>query len=94
MKLTEKCKEKFIFWMCKNHEYVRWHEYETMPECCINALIIDFFDSVGIRIGIDPYYDMQGTYRANIEHQGFQSMDRNVAIVMAITAANEIYNET
>jgi len=40
----------------------------------------------------DPYYDMSGTYRANIEHFGFQSMHRNEATNSAITKANELYN--
>jgi len=66
--------------------------FDDLPLVCQNALIVDWFDSVGIRIGIDPYYDMQGTYRANIEHCGFQSMYRNTAIGMAIEKANETFN--
>jgi len=88
MKLTNQALDAFGDQCKYNYE-----DFLELPESCQNALIIEFFDSVGIRIGIDPYYDMQGTYRANIEHQGFQSMYRNVAIGMAIEKANIIYNE-
>lgn len=52
MKLTGKCLESFISFMCKNYPEIKWHEYETMPKCILNALIIEFFDSVGISIDI------------------------------------------
>jgi len=87
MKLTEKCKEDFLKYLGSDRRIEL-----NLPEVYLNALIIDFFDSVNIRIGIDPYYDMQGTYRACVREFGFQSMYRNVAINNAIEKANELYN--
>jgi len=94
MKLTNQCLDAFRKRYDNSTEQYLLNNipFDDLPLVCQNALIIEFFDSVGIRIGIDPYYDMQGTYRANIERQGFQSMYRNTAIGMAITAANEIFN--
>ena len=95
MNLTEKCKEKFIFWMCENYEYVRWHEYEDMPECALNALIIEWLDSVGIHISIyrdfffnDWYFKILG----HCEKSHFKS--RIKATNAAIEKANSIYNKT
>jgi len=94
MKLTGKCLDAFKEWIKHKglEKFYAKHYSLDISTAMYNAVLIDFFDSVGIRIGIDPYYDMQGTYRANIEHCGFQSMYRNVAIGMAIEKANEIFN--
>jgi len=88
IKLTDKCLDAFG----DKHAY-DYKEFMELPESCKNALIIDFFDSVGIKIGIDPVYDMQGTYRAYVGNFGFQSMYRNVAIENAIIKANFLFNE-
>ena len=98
MNLTEKCKEKFIFWMCENYEYVRWHEYEDMPECALNALIIEWLDSVGIYIEL--LYFVDGNYFvATVYHNdGYDRIGdfdtRTEATNEAIIKANDLYNET
>ena len=92
MKLTGKCKEKFIFWMCQNHEYARWHEYETMPESCLNALIIEFFDSVGIYITVDHNVTVSKSFWCNsFSDSIFNS--RTETTNEAIIKANDLYNE-
>jgi len=102
MKLTGKCKYDFLdyYWktkikplkmtICKKEDLEQF--FDTISELFQNALIIEFFDSVNLRIGIDPYYDMQGTYRACVHTFGSQSMYRNVATNAAIEKANELYN--
>lgn len=91
-KLTGKCREKFIFWMCKNNEYVRWHEYETMPECALNALIIEFFDSVGIYISVVREFECFESY-VNSKCVSVYSESRTEATNASIEKANVIYNE-
>ena len=93
-KLTGKCKADFKAYHSnsKNQFKLNNIEFKDLPCIVQNALIIEFFDSVGIKIGIDPVYDMQGTYRAYIGNFGFQSMYRNVAVENATIKANELYN--
>ena len=93
MKLTGKCKEEFIFWMCENYPEIRRHEYETMPECAINSLIIEFFDSVGIYIEVNYNVTVSKSFWCNsVSDSIFNS--RIEATNEAITKANIIYNET
>lgn len=94
-KLTGKCKEKFIFWMCENYEYIRWHEYETMPECALNALIIEFFDSVGIYISIINTKDLhqfilEDDFK-NYHQRNNDFKSRQEATNAAIEKANELF---
>lgn len=84
MKLIGKCKEDFLTWICKNHSDVKWCDYQTIKEIYLNALIIDFFDSVGIYISIESFYDALLCY-----HRGFESIIYN----KAIKHANKLYNE-
>ena len=60
----------------------------------LNALIIEWLDSFGYRIGIEPYYDQSGTFRANFGGYGFQSNDRHQATTEAIKKAVELINES
>jgi len=87
MKLTGKCLDVFGD---------RYFEYENLPESCQNALIIDFFDSVGIYVTIlpciDETFDSYVTIKEKrIEACQFQE-NRTKATNAAITKANEIYN--
>lgn len=92
MKLTGKCLDAF----CETktvHESIDW---ETLPESCKNALIIDFFDSVGIFIGIVRFNVGSGYFESRIPYQGgiyFTSISRTEATNKAIEKANVIYNE-
>jgi len=97
MKLSGKCKQEFIKWMCENYPEIRWHEYETMPETSLNALIIDFFDSAGIFIIIqklvyEPLFDCHiNGLKNQITSGSFDTRDE--ATIEAILKANEIFNE-
>ena len=102
MILKGKTKEDFILWL--NNQPVAPYEVmlDDIPKCYLNALIIEWFDSVGIYIEV---------YRHNNRPtvQGFNSRivrringyyecciavnTRNKAIQYAIKKANEIYNE-
>ena len=96
MKLTGKSKEKFIFWMCQNHEYARWYEFEKMPESCQNALMIEFFDSVGIYISIinTKYlhqFILEDDFK-NYHQRNNDSISRDEATNAAIEKANSLFN--
>lgn len=92
MKLTRKCKEKFFEWY-ENREgnTLTVIELELMSESVIqNALIIDFFDSVGV------YIEISVTYGFNWSIDDFGGEDynnRQQATIQAIKKANDIYNE-
>lgn len=107
MKLTGKLKRDFINWMCKNYSYVRWNDYETMPTVFLNALIIEYLDSV--RVKILPRYGLSGWYCEvkNFNDKQFGNykcyliVKKNIedyetrpeAINAAIEKANEIINK-
>lgn len=75
MKLTGKCKEEFLK-HCKQSETFM----DTYADVYLNALIIEFFDSVGIwnKVFFEVYEKRIGNY--------FESQ------IQAIEKANEIYN--
>lgn len=77
MKLTGKCKEAFRKWFDENYNDY-WTYYHTKP-VILNALIIEFFDSVGL-------WEIQ-FYKA------FFSLPYKEAINAAIEKANEIFNQ-
>ncbi|WP_291076389.1 MULTISPECIES: hypothetical protein [unclassified Empedobacter] len=99
MILTGKCKEKFWEWY-KNREgkTLTPKELELISEEVLqNALIIDFFDSVGIYIEIH-YSSFLGNrflciVNTNENHKvtSFQN-NRHQAIKKAIKKANDLYN--
>jgi len=97
MKLTGKCNEDFGMWFFeRNTPIEEYKNYHSLSDTCKNALIIDFFDSVGIYIGvlicIDETFDsyiLQNDVRT--ECSQFQE-NRINAINAAIEKANEIYN--
>lgn len=94
MKLSGKCEIAFNEY-CKNKGLENFNNKKYALIVCKsfwNTLFIDFFDSVGIYIGIDPLYDMQGTFRVYLDKYGFQSISRQEATEKAIEKANEIYN--
>ena len=104
MILTGKAKEDFYKYIniedYKLFDYVR-KKYAN--EIVLNALIIEWFDSVGIYISIN-YVDFYDELRNNtgfetyVTNKGlsvkFRSVSiRHEAIKQAIKKANEIYNE-
>ena len=105
MILTGKAKEDFYKYIniedYKLFDYVR-KKYAN--EIVLNALIIEWFDSVGIYISIN-YVDFYDEFRNNtgfetyVTNKGLSVKFRSVSIrqeatIQAIKKANEIYNTT
>ena len=97
MILTGQAKKDFISFMCKTYPHIRWHEYNNMTDSMINALIIEWFDLVGIYTQID-LENIDGVFSSYIFYNKLivsseeNSNSRQKAIIKAITKANEIYN--
>lgn len=116
MKLTGKCKNDFENWNLnrslnvtnqerKNKvliEELKPFAYQVwnFDEPYLNALIIEFFDSVGIYIHIEPYVDFDYNtlfknyilFNKNINEQN-SYIYRQEAANAAIEKANEIFNQ-
>ena len=109
MILTGKAKESFIDYLDKTNQIkiekgiLNLH-WQDLPEKFKNALIIEWFDSVGIYISIN-YVDFYDEFRNNtgfetyVTNKGLSVKFRSVssrqeAIKQAIKKANEIYNTT
>ena len=94
MILTGLANEDFISFMCKTYPNIRWHDYENMTDSMINALIIEWFDSVGIYIAVEPQIDFKNVcYDVSINFKPHSVWgSRLQATNEAITKANEIYN--
>ena len=111
MILTGKCKEDFlksIYYKedtnqvpiedeCNENifnESKRW--LRRQDERFLNALIIEFFDSVGIYIGIVRFNVGSGYFESRIHYNNgvyFTYVTRQEATKQAIIKANEIYNK-
>lgn len=111
MKLTGKCKEEFLDYLSENKKAsiqvgvlrIHWPEY---PKVYLNALIIEFFDSVGIYISNDPTEQNNEIYHRSVIYlvktiRLGNSVDvlysktfknKPEATSAAITKANEIFN--
>ena len=100
MILTGKAKEDFIKTKIGNEISL----FESMLPIYSNALIIEWFDSIGIYIIISPsdnpknwFYTILGEDILSPFYQMYQSLDdfenRQEALTEAIKKANEIYNE-
>lgn len=107
MELTGKCKEAFLDYLAKTNQdsiekgivRMHWQEY---PEKYLNALIIDFFDSVNINIHIDitSSYYLYKIYVESLNYPDYEEKfhhgtneGRKIAQTEAIKKANEIYNQ-
>lgn len=105
MELTVKCKEDFKKWMrpdiYSEHRYSELitNTFDNLPQSMKYGVYVDFFESVGIYISIDPLYDMQGTnrlciYSLLLDYNYYvQCRNRQESRIKAIEKANEIYNE-
>ena len=106
MILTGKAKQDFEFWLRDYYEINR-KDYNKYPfpvilkkyyrktDIEINALIIEWFDSVGIYIGLVRFNVGSGYFEARIHYHGgiyFTSISRQEATTKAIEKANTIYN--
>ena len=67
--------------------------YNNVKETLLNALIIEWFDSVGIIITSD-YFELNKGFYSEILESNFEIIKptRQEALVEAIKKANEIYN--
>lgn len=94
MILTGICKEKFLEWISLNNLFTiedREKYFNSLSELFQNALIIEFFDSVGIYIEIirnEGYFDY-----VVMEEWDYGFETRQEATIQAIKKANNIYNE-
>ena len=95
--LTDKAKQEF--WCSLSIKELK--EFDTYSVVIQNALIIDWFDSVGIIITIDIYRLTQTDYgfTSTIWSKGFRNFEdidnfksRQEATKKAIEKANEIFN--
>ena len=99
MILTGKAKEDFIEYY-NNHSIkylLSWTYFDDLPLVVKNALIIEWFDSVGIYINIENlYYQSWWYYKVkqcpDTYEQVIMQNTRQKAIEKAIKKANEIYN--
>ena len=99
MILTGKAKESFIDYLNKTNQIkiekgilnLHWQDF---PQKYIHALIIDFFDSVGIYITSD-YFELNKGFYSEILDSNFEIVKptRQEALTEAIKKTNEIYNE-
>lgn len=86
MILTGKAKEDFSY----KYNMSNFNEYSEVLQ---NALIIEFFDSVGIYINTIRNIDSTIYCRILFLDQAFYGKTRQEAAEKAILKANEIYNE-
>jgi hypothetical protein len=99
MELTGKAKESFIDYLDKTNQIkiekgiLNLH-WQDLPEKFKNALIIEWFDSVGIYITSD-YFELNNGFYSEILDSNFEiiKLTRQEALTEAIKKANEIYNE-
>ena len=99
MILTGKAKEDFIEYY-NNHSIkylLSWTDFDDLPLVVKNALIIEWFDSVGIYINIENlYYQSWWYYKVkqcpDTYEQVIMQNTRQEATEEAIKKANEIYN--
>lgn len=89
MILTGKCKEDFL-----KHTLYTDTTFDLIDELFQTALIIEFFDSVGIRIGISYFNVGLGYFEYRIHYHGAvgTGVTRQQATNEAIKKANLIYN--
>ena len=92
MILTGKALDHYKIWFDKYYNDY-WTYYQSKPTI-LNALIIEWFDSVGIYITSD-YFELNKGFYSEILNENFAIVKptRQEALTEAIKKANEIYNE-
>jgi len=106
--LTDKAKNDFFQWRKENGYEVTFSQsssqgsaesFDKLYQIYESALIIEWFDSIGVYIHIEAYVSFNERIlfknyilnHANIDEQN-SYIDRNSSIESAIKKANEIYN--
>ncbi len=103
MILTGKAEEEFFNWLdnqgVNGIDISNWEfeKFQLLSNVSQNALIIEWFDSVGIYINIENlYYQSWWSYKVkiipNIFEEKVMVKTRQEATEKAIKKANEIYN--
>ena len=113
MTLTEKAKEKFEMWLLTSDIRDKFNLtvgtsitgfVYSLPQPCLNALIVEFFDINEIYIDVNVV-SIDGLFDATIFHHKYRQKDgktiseiptqdtRQEATTEAIKKANEIINE-
>ena len=101
MKITGKTKEAFEKWL-EDTDNLCGLDLFQLPDTCIDTLIIEFFDSVGIYIWTMPSLrvETKWTFRVfktlledYVNQHAYIYNTRQEATGKAIEKANEIYNE-
>lgn len=99
MKLTVQCKEDFESYLESATNVTSMYSFRSLPESCQNALIIDFFDSVGIFISTEYTCLYIGKIfncmvkKDRHSHEVGNYKDRSKAKNEGIKHANKLYNE-
>ena len=99
MILNGKAKEEFFNWLdnqgvngidISNWEFEKFHLLSNVSQ---NALIIEWFDSVGIYITSD-YFELNKGFYSEVLNSDFEIIKptRQETLTEAIKKANEIYN--
>ena len=101
MELTGKAKKEFVQWLSEqgvkgidisNFEFDKFH---LLSKVCQNALIIEWFDSVGIFVNtvrLEGVWNYSFWFKHN-RYEEYNFNTRQKATEQAIIKANEIYNE-
>ena len=99
MILTGKAKEDFFNWLdnqgVNGIDISNWEfeKFQLLSNVSQNALIIEWFDSVGIIITFD-YFDLNKCFYSEISNNSFSTVGtRQECAKNSILKANEIYNE-
>lgn len=94
MILNGKAKEDFKEWTFENNNFQDLNV--LYPLYLVDTLIIEWFDSVGIYIGVYPNNNMSSylSFEMSINDDWIgEELTRQEATIQAITKANDIYNE-
>lgn len=94
MKLTGKAQEDFDLWFFeRNTPIEEYKNYPNLSDTCKNALIVEWFDSVGIHITITEFDGEDFWCGFNELEYSILKPTRQGAINAAIEEANELYNK-
>lgn len=97
MRLNGKAKQDFETWVVKNYGFDTTMIHR-LSGVLLNALIIEWFDSVGFYLTIlpciDKTFDSYITFKEIRKEVCQFQKTRQEAIIQAILTANKLYNET
>ncbi len=69
------------------------HSFDNLPDSMQYGVYVDWFDSIGLKIGVNPIFDDDYWVSVNDEEvKNVKFLNRQHARNSAIEKANEIYN--